>query len=74
MTVCKGEIVEWMERTGDPAYATVEIAEQFDIDPETALGHLTDLSESGDVLRKKPGTRTIIWWPKSHENHDWFSQ
>lgn len=73
-TVTDAEIVDEMKSRPDPAFTTAELADIFNMTSEGIRGRLNDLRENGDVYRKKPTTRTIIWWVQSDESEDWLSK
>ena len=67
-TVTDSEIVQWMRETPEPAFTTAEIAEKFDMTAEGMRGRLEALQDGKHVYRKKPTSRTVIWWTDS--DHD----
>ena len=67
-TVTDDEIVQWMCETPEPAFTTAEIAEKFDMTAEGMRGRLENLRDGDQVYRKKPTSRTVIWWTDS--DHD----
>ena len=62
MTASDEDILNWMREKGDPAYVTVEVADQFDMTTEATRGRLYDIEQEGELMSKKPGSRTIVWW------------
>jgi len=68
-TVSDEEIIEYMEQSDDPAFVAVEIAEKFGINKETARQRLNDLAERGEIHRKKPSARTVVWWSDVDHNY-----
>jgi response regulator of citrate/malate metabolism len=67
-TVTDVEIVQWMRETPEPAFTTAEIAEKFGMTAEGMRGRLEALRDGKQVYRKKPTSRTVIWWADS--DHD----
>lgn len=68
-TVTDEEIIRWMKTNDGPAFIAREVAEAFELSVESARERLEELRETGDVLRKKPSSRTVIYWPES--SHDY---
>lgn len=68
-TVSDDEIVRFMEESPDPAFVTSEIADELEMSTEGARNRLENLRDEGRIHRKKPASRSVIWWPQS--NHDW---
>lgn len=73
MTVKDSEIIEKLREHGDPAYTTAEIAEVVGMTTEGVRNRLESLHESGQLGRKKPSSRTVIWWPIENQDVDSFS-
>lgn len=46
----------------DPAFISSEIADELDVTAEGARHQLNRLVERGLLNRKKPGSRTVIYW------------
>jgi predicted ArsR family transcriptional regulator len=67
-TVTDDEIICWMEAVEGPAVIARELAEQMDISAVSARDRLEELTEEGRVHRKKPSSRTVIYWPEAE--HD----
>lgn len=67
-TVTDDEIIETMSSHPDPAFTTAELAEIFEMHAEGVRGRLNSLYESGEIARKKPTSRTVIWWVYSDES------
>lgn len=65
-TVTDEEIIQWMQETPEPAFTTAEIAENFDMTVEGMRGRLSDLREGEVLYRKKPTSRTVIWWTETN--------
>jgi predicted ArsR family transcriptional regulator len=61
-TVTDAEIIRWMDESPEPAFTTAEIADNFDMTVEGIRGRLDSLQEGDAVYRKKPTSRTVIWW------------
>lgn len=61
-TVTDEEILSFMRESPDPAFTAGEIAEAVGMSPEGVSNRLADLEQRGEVYRKKPGRRTVIWW------------
>ncbi len=64
-TVSDEEIIQQMKQSSDPAFTTSEIAEMVGMTPAGMRGRLESLKESGQVSKKKPSTRTVIWWTET---------
>lgn len=73
MTVEDDQIVEAMKEADDPAFITSELAEMFDMTTEGIRRRLETLEDSGRIYKKKPGTRTVIWWAKPDNDQSAFS-
>jgi len=72
-TVDDREIVEYMHSHSDPAYTTAELADKFDISTEGMRRRLEELKEADRVLKKKPSSRTVIWWCDQDHGAESFS-
>lgn len=55
-------IIDYMLNHDDPAFTTREIADYFDMTPPGIRNRLEDLAKAGEIKRKKPANRTVIWW------------
>jgi len=66
-TVTNQEIKDVMTESSDPAFTTSEIAAQFGLSVEGMRGRLEELAEKGEVLKKKPGPRTVLWWVREDQ-------
>ena len=73
-TVTDDEIIETIASHPDPAFTTSELAEIFDMSTEGVRGRLNKLAEEGKIAKKKPTTRTVIWWVHSDESEDLLSK
>ena len=67
-TVTDKEIVQWMRESPEPAFTTAEVAEKFNMSAEGMRGRLEGLREGEQIQRKKPTSRTVIWWADT--DHD----
>jgi len=67
-TVTDEELLEWMRKSADPAFTTKEVAEAFDMTTEGIRGRLNELEDGRRLYKKKPTSRTVIWWADT--NHD----
>ena len=67
-TVSDDEIVETMASLPDPAFTTGELAKIFDMTVEGIRRRLNSLHDESKVCRKKPTSRTVIWWVQSDES------
>jgi transcription initiation factor IIE alpha subunit len=61
-TVTDEEITAVMRKSQDPAFTTSELAERLEMSTEGVRRRLNKLREDGRVHRKKPSSRTVIWW------------
>lgn len=64
-TVTDDEIIRWMTESPEPAFTTAEVADNFDMTVEGMRGRLDSLREGEEVYRKKPTSRTVIWWTET---------
>jgi len=55
-------ILEEFVATVEPAFIAKEISDKFDITEPTARNRLESLYEKGYLHRKKPSSRTTIYW------------
>lgn len=62
MTVTDREIVQKMRDHPDPAFTPQELAKMLDLKPETVRKRCEDLADENKIHRKKPSTRTLIYW------------
>jgi len=72
-TVSDDEIIEHMRTADDPAFTTKEVAAAFDMGTEGMRGRLNQLADEGRIHRKKPSSRTVIWWTKQAHDGDAFA-
>lgn len=61
-TVSDDEITRKLREHPDPAFTTSEVADMLDMSTEGARGRLGDLFNEDEICRKKPTTRTVVWW------------
>jgi len=61
-TVSDDEIVRRLREHPDPAFTTSEIGDMFEMSTEGIRGRLADLEDRGLLCRKKPTSRTVVWW------------
>jgi predicted ArsR family transcriptional regulator len=71
-TVSDKEIIEFMRSDQDPAYTTSELADHFEMSSEGIRGRLEDLEKRGRIFKKKPSSRTVIWWSDSDDGAQAF--
>jgi len=62
-TVSDADIVARMTDSADAAFTATELADHFGMSDEGMRNRLRQLAERGHVDFKKPGVRTLIWWP-----------
>ena len=62
-TVSHEEILTKMHESGDAAFTAAELGDAFGMTTEGMRNRLRQLGEQGVVESKKPGVRTLIWWP-----------
>lgn len=74
MTVSDNEIVAAMREADDPAFTTSEVAEMVGLSTEGARGRLDELEQKNGVYRKKPSSRTVIWWVEADHGPSAFSE
>ena len=72
-TVSDDEIVRRMREHPDPAFTTSELAGMFDMSTEGIRGRLEKLQEDHRVEKKKPASRTVIWWAQEDRRQFEFS-
>jgi predicted ArsR family transcriptional regulator len=46
----------------DPAFVPAEVAAELDVTTEGARHQMTQLVDRGLLERKKPGSRTVLYW------------
>jgi DNA-binding GntR family transcriptional regulator len=61
------EILSAMRRHEDPAFATSELAEWFDMSDEGIRNRLNQLESEGQIVKKKPSEKTVLWWHHEDE-------
>jgi predicted ArsR family transcriptional regulator len=62
-TVSDEDILARMNDSADAAFTAAELAAAFDMTAEGMRHRLRQLAEQGSVESKKPGVRTLLWWP-----------
>jgi predicted ArsR family transcriptional regulator len=62
-TVSDEDILLAMNESADAAFTAAELAETFGMTDEGMRHRLRQLAETGAIESKKPGVRTLIWWP-----------
>lgn len=62
-TVSDEEILAKMNESADAAFTAAELADSFGMTNEGMRNRLRQLAERGVLESKKPGVRTLIWWP-----------
>ena len=62
-TVSDAEILTKMNESSDAAFTAAELASEFEMSTEGMRNRLRQLAASGAVQHKKPGVRTLLWWP-----------
>jgi len=72
-TVKDSEIIEYMRSHADPAYTTAELAKEFGVTTEGIRHRLEELKDTGAVFKKKPSSRTVIWWSDADQDSEAFS-
>jgi len=72
-TVEDSEIIEFIRSDDDPAYTTGELADQFGVSTEGMRHRLEELKQTGAVFKKKPSSRTVIWWSDVAHEAEAFS-
>lgn len=73
-TVTDREIIEIMRESSEPAFITSEVADMVGMTTEGARGRLEQLREEGLVYKKKPSSRTVLWWVYSDEREPVLSK
>jgi len=61
-TVTDEEILEFFEQHADPVYSAPELEPEWDMTEEGIRIRLNDLVERGELLTKKPGSNTRVYW------------
>lgn len=72
-TVDDREIIEFMQSDPDPVYTTQELASVFKMTENGIRGRLSQLHDGGRIRRKKPSSRTVIWWVDEDHGEEAFS-
>jgi len=62
-TISDEEILSKMHESADAAFTASELADTFGMTSEGMRNRLRQLAERGSVECKKPGVRTLIFWP-----------
>lgn len=56
------DIIEIFALSTDPAFVPAEVADELDVTSEGARHQMNNLVEKGYLKRKKPGSRTVMYW------------
>lgn len=67
------KILEEFVATAEPAFIAKEISDKFDITEPTARNRLESLYEKEYLHRKKPSSRTTIYWI-SEKGKEFYSE
>lgn len=71
-TVTPEDVLEEFRSRDDPnePLTAPEIADSLDCSRTTALNKLRELADRGDIVSKKVGGRSRVWWLPSTESDD----
>jgi Fic family protein len=56
------DVLEIFQNADEPVFTAVEIAEMADVSAPTANKRLKELEQSGQLHRKRVGSRAVVWW------------
>lgn len=54
--------IKSMAQNPDPVVTSMEVADELDISQQAAHKRLSDMEDRGLVVKKKVGSRAVIWW------------
>jgi hypothetical protein len=66
-SVTDDEIIDQLRRCPCPAYTTAEVAEFFGMSTQGMRNRLNALHETGDLRKKQPSKRVVLWWVPEDE-------
>lgn len=55
-------ILEIFLASAEPAFVPQEIADELDVTPNGARHQMDKLAEQGYLVKKKPSSRTVLYW------------
>ena len=66
-SVSDDEIIRQLRECPCPAYTTSEVAEYFEMSTQGMRNRLQALHEAGDLAKKQPSKRVVLWWVPEDE-------
>ncbi|MDQ2055962.1 response regulator of citrate/malate metabolism [Halobellus sp. H-GB7] len=58
----KIDLYDIFSESSDPVLTAVEVGDELGISQQAAHSRLSNAHESGDIERKKVGSRAVVWW------------
>lgn len=61
-TMTDRDIIEMFRESSDPVFSASECAQRWDMSTQGARNRLEKLTNEGVLTKKKPGSRTAVYW------------